>query len=230
MVLAPLLFAGRRAFGDTGRVKLKLGICEDDPFTLATLTAAIAFRDVDVVFSVSNPSEAIAEFKSVRPHAMLIDLHLGDGPTGLDLARAIRRQAPEVGIVFLTSFESPKLIEKNFTGVPAGSQYLTKRDVQSVEEILQAIQRSIAKERKTTVPDSGKLTKLTKHQLLVLELLAQGATNAEIASHLQVDSKSVEPVIRRIAERLGIKSEQNKNQRIQMARAYLRGIGRLDEI
>lgn len=225
-----MLFAGKRAFGDTGQVKLKLGICEDDPFTLATLTAAISFRDVDVVFSVSDPSEAIADFKSLRPHAVLIDLHLGDGPTGLDLARAIRREAPEVGIVFLTSFESPKLIEKNFTGVPSGSQYLTKRDVESVEEILQAIQLSIGKERKTNVPDMGKLTKLTNHQLSVLELLAQGGTNAEIAAQLELDSKSVEPVIRRIADRLGIKSEQNKNQRIQMARAYLRGIGRLDEI
>ncbi len=211
-------------------VKLKLGICEDDPFTLATLSAAISFRDVDVVFSVSDPAEAVAEFKKFRPHAVLIDLHLGDGPTGLDVARAIRRQGPEVGIVFLTSFESPKLIEKNFTGVPSGSQYLTKRDVGSVEEILQAVQRSIAVERKTNVPESGKLTKLTKHQLSVLEILAKGGTNAEIAAQLEVDSKSVEPVIRRIAGRLGISSEQNKNQRIQMARAYLRGIGRLDEV
>lgn len=210
-------------------MKLKLGICEDDPFTLATLTAAISFQDVDVVFSVSEPSQAISKCKELLPHAMLIDLHLGDGPTGLDVARAVRRVSPEIGIVFLTSFESPRLIEKNFVGVPSGSQYLTKREVGSVEEILAAVQRAISKDRKTNVPQSGKLTTLTQHQLSVLELLAQGATNSEIADQLQLDTKSVEGVIRRTAERLGIKTEQNKNQRIQMARAYLRGIGKLDE-
>lgn len=210
-------------------MKLKLGICEDDPFTLATLTAAIAFKDVDVVFSVIEPSRAIAKCKELLPHAVLIDLHLGEGPTGLDVARAVRRVSPEVGIVFLTSFESPKLIEKNFTGVPSGSQYLTKREVGSVDQILAAVQRSIARDRKTDVPQAGSLTKLTPHQLSVLELLAQGATNSEIALKLDLDTKSVEGVIRRTAGRLGIKSDQNKNQRIRMARAYLRGIGKLDE-
>lgn len=210
-------------------MRLKLGICEDDPFTLATLTAAISFRDVDVAFSTSEPSEAISKTKELKPHALLIDLHLGDGPTGLDVARGARRLLPEVGIVFLTSFESPRLVEKNFTGVPSGSQYLTKRAVGSVDEILAAVQRSISRDRKTHVPESGNLLVLTRHQLAVLELVAEGATNQEIAERLTLNTKSVEGVIRRIAERLGIKAEQNKNQRIQMARAYLRGIGQLDE-
>ena len=208
-------------------MKLKLGICEDDQFTLATLSAAISFREVEVAFASDDPSDAVRKCKEHLPHAMLIDLHLGEGPTGLEVARAIRRIVPEVGIVFLTSFESPRLIERNFVGVPSGSQYLNKSEVASVDQILNAVQRAVSKDRKTDVPDSGRLTQLTNHQLSVLELVAEGATNAEIAARLNLDTKSVEGVIRRIAQRLGLKPEQNKNQRIQMARAYLRGIGQL---
>jgi two-component system, NarL family, nitrate/nitrite response regulator NarL len=215
---------------DTGEVKLRLGICEDDPFTLSTLSAAISFRDVEVVFAEAQATRAIAGFREHRPHAMLIDLHLGNGPTGLDLARQVRKVSPEVGIVFLTSFESPKLIEKSFAGMPSGSQYLNKRDVSSIDQILRALQLAIKKDRKTSEPEAGDLNSLTEHQLEVLGLVAMGLTNAQIAKKLELDSKSIEGVIRRISERLQLRDSQNKNQRIQMARAYLRGSGRLGDL
>lgn len=181
------------------------------------------------MFSEALPSKAIEAAAITKPHAAIIDLHLGTGPNGLDLARALRRSLPSIGIVFLTSFESPRLIEKDFTGVPSGSQYLKKREVSSINEILSAVQLSIAKDRRTSVPDTGNLNQLTRHQLAVLELLATGATNEEIAHRLDVGEKGVEAVIRRIATALNLKAGQNRNQRVQMARAYLRGVGRLDD-
>ena len=66
---------------------------------------------------------------------------------------------------------------------------------------------------------------MTDHQLDVLRLVAMGASNSEIAARLSLDSKSVEGVTRRISKALGIKSDQNNNQRVQMARAYLRATG-----
>lgn len=211
-------------------MRLRIGICEDDAFTRATLSASLAFRDVDIVFSEAEPSKAIEAASHTNPHAAIIDLHLGTGPNGLDLSRALRRLLPGIGIVFLTSFESPRLIEKDFNGVPSGSQYLNKREVESVNEILNAVQLSIAKDRRTKVPDTGNLTQLTRHQLAVLELLATGATNEEIAKRLDVGEKGIEAVIRRIATTLNLKAGQNRNQRVQMARAYLRGVGRLDDV
>ena len=210
-------------------MRIKLGICEDDPFTLATLTASLEFEDVEVVISTASPNQALEEFKTKIPHAMLIDLHLGDGPTGLDLAQSIRAQSPETGIVFLTSFESPKLLDKNFKGFPSGSQYLNKRDIGSVKEILLAVQKSIAKDRKSSVPISGEVSSLTKRQLEVLELVAEGFTNTEIASRLELKTKTVEGINLRIAKALRIETGQNTNQRIQMAKTYLRSIGRIND-
>ena len=206
-------------------MKLSVGICEDDPFTLSSLSGALLAKDVEVSFSCTSASVAIQEFRTHRPHALLLDLNLGTGPTGLDLARAVRRVAPETGIVFLTSFESPRLVEKNFLGAPAGSQYLVKQRVGSVDAILTALQLSISRNRRSSVFESETLAKLTDHQLEVLRLVAMGASNSEIATRLNLDSKSVEGVTRRISKALGIQSDQNNNQRVQMARAYLRATG-----
>jgi DNA-binding NarL/FixJ family response regulator len=206
-------------------MRLKVGICEDDSFTRSTLSAALAFADVEVSFSASDATSAILEAEQNMPHAVVLDLHLGTGPNGVDLARSLRRLAPEIGIVFLTSFETPRLLEKNLNGLPSGSQYLTKRNIESVSQILDAIQKSIAKGRKTTLPNQGQVDTLTNHQLQVLELIAQGLSNGEIATKLGVELKSIQAVTSRISKKLGLESYQSINQRIQMAKAYLRATG-----
>lgn len=208
-------------------MRLRVGICEDDPFTLATLNASLSFEDVDVVFAVPTAKEALAAFEQQLPASVLIDLHLGDGPNGLDLSRTLRARHPQVGIVYLTSFESPKLLDKNFDGFPSGAQYLNKRKISSVHEILQAVQRSIAKNRQSSAPAVQGVATLTSRQLQVLELIAMGATNQEIATQLVLSAKTVEGIILRIARKLELRSDQNSNQRIQMAKAYLRAIGRV---
>ena len=210
-------------------MKLRVGICEDDPFTLATLTASLSFEQVEVVISTADPNEVLEQFGKLIPVAMLIDLHLGDGPTGLDLARSIRARHPEMGIVFLTSFESPRLLDKHFTGFPTGSQYLNKKDISSVQQILHAIQKSIAADRKSPQLGSQGVAKLTNRQIDVLKLIADGYTNNEIATRLGLNAKTVEGINLRIAKSLNLAQNQNTNQRIQMAKAYLRSIGRLND-
>lgn len=158
--------------------------------------------------------------------AAILDVHLGAGPTGLDLARSIRRQHATCGFVFLTSFENPKLIEPDFLGLPTGSQYLTKSSVSSVQEIVQAV--GLAINRKTTkVADEGLASELTTKQLDVLGLISEGLSNAEIARTLGLTEDTVEGTVRRISKRLGIVRHPSQNQRVLMARAYLKAAGGL---
>lgn len=208
-------------------MKLKVGICEDDPFTRSTLEASLAHSDVEVCFAVGTTSEAIKGAQGSTPHAVLIDMHLGKGPTGLDLARALRRDHPGIGLVFLTSFESPRLLVTGRADLPSGSRYLVKREIESVNQILAAIQESLKANQKTTAVSGGATGSLTQRQLEVLRLIAQGKTNVDIAEELHIELKTVEGAVNRIAKNLGIESRQNTNQRVQMARAYLRASGEL---
>lgn len=204
---------------------MKLGICEDDPFTLSTLTASIAAQDVEISFSESNAADALKQFETNRPHAVLIDLHLGKGPNGLDLSRQLRAKDPNLGIVYLTSFESPRLLDSNFKAFPAGAQYINKQEITDISQILQAVQQSISKTRKSTETKSEGVSKLTKRQLDVLKLLANGLSNNEIGNQLGLSAKTVEGIIVRIGKKLDLQTNPDSNQRMQMARAYLRGIG-----
>lgn len=210
-------------------MKLRVGICEDDPFTRSTLEASLAHSDVDVCFATGSTADAIAGVASHHPHAVLIDMHLGKGPTGLDLARALRRTNPSIGLVFLTSFESPRLLVTGRADLPAGSQYLVKREIESVNQILAAVQESLKRKINSSRRDSGLTASLTERQLEVLRLVAQGKTNLDIAESLHIELKTVEGAVMRIAKNLGIESRQTTNQRVQMARAFLKASGELRE-
>ena len=207
--------------------KIRVGLCEDDPFTRSTLEASLTLSELEVVFGAGSATETMALVESTRPHAVVIDLHLGEGPNGLDLARAIRSKNPEIGIVFLTSFESPGVLANSNVQLPSGSQYLVKRDIKSVDEIVHAIQSAIRKRPSSSKVIGGLSQQLTERQIEVLRLVSEGMTNQEIAAQLSIEPKTVEGVIRRIGKNLGIESRQNANQRVHMARAYLKATGAL---
>jgi DNA-binding NarL/FixJ family response regulator len=209
---------------DTGEMKLKLGICEDDSFTRSTLEAALRFEGLEVLFSAGSAAEAQKFFLKNPPHAMLIDLHLGQGPNGLELARELRKQKLNLGIVFLSSLESPKLLDRMRLGLPSGAQFLKKEAISNVAELVSALQKSL-KIGGAATPSSGLVSELTPRQLEVLELVANGKSNQEIAQLLGVTGKSIEALVTRIAKHLEIAGAQSSNQRVQMAKAYIRAIG-----
>ena len=77
-------------------------VVEDDAFTLSTLCAALRQHGVVVVGEASSAAQAILLANELQPSAALIDLDLGKGPTGIDLARPpipARYPAGATGIV-----------------------------------------------------------------------------------------------------------------------------------
>jgi DNA-binding NarL/FixJ family response regulator len=207
-------------------MKIRVGLCEDDAFTIFSLSSALsATTQIQVAFSALDASQAIIMASNRMPHAVVIDLDLGPGPNGMDLARNLRLMSPGIGIIFLTCFEAPRLLERKSIGLPSGSQYLVKKKIVEVGEIVRSIKKSIAKRRKTLLPTQGPLQSLTDHQLNVLELLTLGRTNADIALELGISSKSVEATIGRMVVRLGLNLGPAGNQRIQLANAFIGATG-----
>ena len=58
---------------------------------------------------------------------------------GRDVAQALRRQNPSVGLVFLTSFDDPRLLSANLPQLPGNSQYLTKSAIGDVDQLVKAV-------------------------------------------------------------------------------------------
>ena len=206
---------------------IRLAVVEDDAFTRMTLVAALKAKGLNVVIAASDAAEAALLGQIHSIDAAILDLHLGVGPTGIDVAQAMRRRNPSIGIVFLTSFDDPRLLSTALPQLPGNCQYLTKSSIGEVEQLVNAIQLAIVGRGNT----SGKmknhaLGKFTDSQIETLRLVAQGLSNAEIARRRFVTERAVEVSISRVAKALGLESDSARNQRVHMAKVFFRALGR----
>lgn len=212
--------------GETIGVKTKVLVLEDDPFTRLSLVAALSHFGYDVIIEEAIAGAAVSRAKLAKPDAAVLDLHLGTGPTGIDVARELRKINPLVGLVLLTSFDDPRLLNPSLPPIPSGTVYLTKQSVSNFSELKAAVQNSLDNKAEGVevqhVPAFGTLSDI---QLETLRLVAQGLSNAEIAKRRFIKEKSVELTISRIAKSLGIESNISANQRVHIARVYFRAIG-----
>lgn len=200
-------------------------VIEDDDLMRVSLVAALASAGVEVVASAKTSDEALELAHTHFPQVALVDLHLGRGPTGVDVAHELRKNDPRIGIVFLTSFEDPRLIAET-KPLPQGSQYLLKKDVGSIDEIVVAITASLeGKNRRISTELPSNMSQLSDVQLETLRLVAQGLSNTEIARRRQVTEKSIEASITRLLKSLNIPRDEGSNQRVQLARLYFESQG-----
>jgi DNA-binding NarL/FixJ family response regulator len=215
--------AGRPSLSYGGLVGIRVMVVEDDSFTRLTVVGALRHSGIDVVADCDNPRDALAHFRHHLPKVCLIDLDLGAGPTGIDVAAAIRRLDPAVGIVLLTSYQDPRLLSPGLRELPEGTRYVVKQALSDIDMLTAAIESSAEHPRSDAVGAVG--TDLTDTQIEILRLVAAGLSNAEIARIRVVDEKTVEQAISRTAKRLQIEGDSSINRRVVLARAYYRLIG-----
>ncbi len=207
----------------------RIMVVEDDAFTRTTLTESLNHTGLKVVASVGTAREAIAAQIATSPDAAVLDLDLGTGPTGIDLALALRAHNPEIGIIILTSFRDPRLANPNLPPLPAGSIFLNKRELESVQAL--AIQISVVLVNPLTrrsMPWNRKNTygALSDKQIEIMKAIADGLTTSEIAKQRGISEQAIEKTISRICANLEIPKSADKNQRVQIVRAFFHGAGR----
>lgn len=201
-------------------------VVEDDNFTRHSVVAALDASGVQVVGSTAIAGEGHALAKRTRPHAAVLDLHLGEGPTGVDLALALRREDPGIGIVLLTSYDDPRMLSASIPDTPAGTQYVTKKSVETIQVLVKAIRASISSHVvKPTRTSNSELEILTNTQLEVLRLIAEGNSNQQIAALRGISAKSLEGTVSRLLKALNIPAGNDVNQRVLLARAYFEAAG-----
>ncbi len=219
---------------------LTAAVVEDDAFTRTMLVATLRSQGVEVVIETGVPAEALDQARVRRPRVALLDLHLGAGPTGIELAHALRALDRRIAIVVLTSFDDPRLLSTRLPELPRGTRYVTKREIVSVEVLVRALKDAVdatdpqdevrpdalpRAASEASAPGVRRVVDLTDSQLETLRLLAEGLSNVTIAARRHVTERSVETTIGRIARSLGLAPDATRNQRVHMARAYLRATG-----
>ncbi len=213
-------------------------VVEDDPLTRLMLQSTLAAGGLDVV-AVGRADEALAVAAERAIRLAVLDIHLGVGPSGLDLAQELRRRQPDVGLIMLTSLVDPRLAGDGAAELPAHARYLPKSAVTSVEMLRGLIREVLAEvaARQTLPGDPGArwtrprndgeqgLRALTDAQIATLRLVAEGLSNAEIAARRSISARTVEKTVQRMARVLGLSADVARNQRVHLARVYFRGLG-----
>lgn len=191
-------------------------VVEDDDFTRTTVATALQSPMIDVLGTASNGREAMALIARGGVDCAVIDLDLGAGPTGIDLAFGMRRIDPSIGIVILTSFSDPRLLTSSTREPPEGATYLVKQALSDFGFLTAAVLGTGSADAQ----DSNEAQALTDSQAECLRLLAYGLSNAEIARIRVVTEKSVERTISRLAREWGVDAGGPVNQRVALARHY----------
>lgn len=206
--------------------RVRVMIVEDDAFMRAMIINALQMQDMDVVAESQSAGFAMKTAGLIRPDVAILDLNLGVGPTGIDLAIALRGVLPRIGIVLLTSYEDPRLHRPNLPQLPAGSVYLKKGEVVKVEVLISAVNKALSYEvKRGKIVDSEEqrvstLSQFTDVQIETMRLIANGLSNAQIAKTRNVSEKSVEQTISRLASIFKIETNKDKNLRVQITNYY----------
>lgn len=209
----------------------RIVLVEDNSFTRSTVAAALRSEGC-IVDSLATAKEAVIAVSSSRPNCAVIDLHLGRGPSGIDVAHGLRELDPIIGIVLLTSFTDPRLLSEGQRELPAGTVYAVKNEINSAARLRECVDEAIKVMRSANVrahrARDGRSSigvPLTDVQVAILRLVAQGLTNAEIARRRGTSERTVEITIARTIKRLKLSPSDHENSRVLLANAYFELIG-----
>ena len=196
-------------------------ILEDDAWTRSVLQTALSANGFEVVDAVGSAREAMATATAEQIDIALLDLDLGEGPTGVDVAIALGRCYPDLAVVLLTSYEDLRLFKAALPKLPDSVHVARKSEVSDVDQLVELVRNASQQPSKPRKPISD----LTDPQIETLRLVAAGLTNAQIARARFVSEKAVEHAIARLARQLEIPQESSQNTRVLLTRAYFKMIG-----
>ena len=205
----------------------KVLIVEDEPL-LRSLIADNLEREGFQVASVGSASAARQAFDDFDPDVALLDIELGDGPTGVDLALILRKKLPTIALVFLTHIPEPRVVGIDNKKIPKNAAYLNKERIADpgvLRDAIEAALRDRVKEEFRDDKRGHRLENVSRSQLAVLQMVALGMSNAEIATERDTTIRAVENLVKRAFLAAGIDPDAGGNPRVTAAREYIKVAG-----
>lgn len=207
----------------------RLLVVEDNVFLRTLLTDNLASAGF-LVEAAASAAEGRNKAKQLDPDIALLDVDLGDGPSGFHLAEALRKANPGISIIFLTNIPEPRIAGEGSDPIPTGAAYLRKDHIHDVRQLAATIDR-VARtkagraEREDKMRDHG-LAKLSNSQIQALRLAALGYSNYEIANLRGTTERAVRNLLNRTYEALGIEDSPDVNSRVEAIRIFIEVAGK----
>ena len=193
---------------------MKIVLVDDDPLVCASLKTILeADSEVEVSGSGHSGSEAIDLYRSLQPDILLMDIRMA-GMTGLEAGEQILAEFPQARILFLTTFSDDDYIIKALKIGAKG--YLIKQNFESIAPSLHAVhlgQNVFGNEIITKLPNlmqNGSTAVFAdrgihEREQNIIELVAKGYSNKEIAEALYLSEGTVRNYLSSILDKLELR-------------------------
>jgi DNA-binding NarL/FixJ family response regulator len=213
---------------------MRVMIADDAVLFREGLARVLEAAEIQVVAQVGDAEGLLARVRADPPEAVVVDIRMPPTHTteGLDAARRIRAEHPQVGVLVLSQYVEPhhamQLLEDGGRGVG----YLLKDRVTDVQEVTEALRRvaaggsvidpevvaQLVGRRRTRNP----IQELSERERQVLALMAEGRSNQAIGERLFLSPKTVEAHVHSIFTRLDLHATPDDHRRVLAVLAFLR--------
>jgi DNA-binding NarL/FixJ family response regulator len=211
---------------------LRVVLAEDDVLLREGLASLLQRAGCAVLGKAADAVEFLDLVRRVTPDLVVLDIRMPPGwaTEGLDAARTIRREFPDMGILVLSAYvEVESALELLDRGHSMG--YLLKSRVSDIQDFLEAMQRiagggsvldpALVQELVSARRREDPLAALSAREREVLELMAEGRSNAGIARRLWVAEGTVEKHVRSILAKLNLPETEDDHRRVRAVITFL---------
>jgi DNA-binding NarL/FixJ family response regulator len=214
------------------REPLRVVVGEDNVLLRAGMVRLLQDAGYDVVAQAGDRDDVLRKVRAHRPDVAVIDIRMPPDHTdeGLQAAKTIRAELPEVGVLVLSAHLEERFARELLADGAEGIGYLLKDRVAEVERFIAGVER-VARGGSVLDPEvvaamihgrNDSLGELTPREREVLALMAEGRSNRGIADTLYVSERAVERHVTGIFTKLGLLPADDAHRRVLAVLTHLR--------
>ena len=211
----------------------RLILVEDNDLLRDLLATALESQGY-IVHVAPDAEEAKRVLTFVDPDGVVLDIELGHGPNGFELAQFILQKSPGTGIVFLSDLPDARFASKPGEDLPRAVAYIRKSSLNDLRRLYEAVDLSMRGEVTSEYRDDQDKNRpfadLTRKQIEVLRYMAAGKSNAQIAELRGTSLKATEDAIHRSCRAIGVQNMNEGNLRATAVARFLSVVGVLPDL
>jgi DNA-binding NarL/FixJ family response regulator len=213
---------------------VRIVIAEDSVLLREGVAKLLEAEGFEIVGRSGDAEDLLLKVRSYKPDVAIVDIRMPPTHTdeGARAAAAIREAHPEIGVLLLSQAIEAEFALRLFVESPAGFGYLLKDRIFDVDDFVDAIRRvgrggtavdpKVVSQLLGGARSDDRLVSLTGRERDVLELMAEGRSNAGIGRKLFLSPKTVEAHVHSIFTKLELEAAPDDHRRVLAVLAFLR--------